>query len=125
MKKLGVSFFTLFSGFLPVMAFAAVDANFGEIGSYFTSATTFVNNTLIPLMFAVALLFFLWGVFKYFIQGGGDEEKRADGTQLMIYAIIGFVLMISIWGIVNIIAGGLSFNDDNTVTLPNVPTRSN
>ena len=120
--QFGVSLLASLSIFLPVFALAA-GAEFGVIDSYFTKATNLINDTLIPLMFAVALLFFLWGVFKYFIQGGDDEEKRADGTQLMIYAIIGFVLMISIWGIVNIIAQGLFGGGTSNVNIPNVPKR--
>lgn len=94
--------------------------NLGDISKLFDSFINFINSTLIPLVFAVALLVFLYGIFKYFILGGGDETKRSEGRQLMMYSIGGFVVMVSIFGIVNLIAGGLGL-DDNTEKL-NLPT---
>ncbi len=120
MKKIGVSIFASLSVFLPALAFAQ---EFGEINKFATDINSFINGTLIPLLFAFALLYFLYGAFKYFIKGGGDEEARAAGTMMMVYAVIGFVLMISIWGIVNIIAGGLfGGRGADTINIPDVPT---
>ncbi len=127
MKKIGASLAVLL---LPVLAFAQNNNNnnnasgdFGEIGGFIGNISGFINNTLIPLLFGVALLVFLWGIFKYFILGGGDEGKREEGKQLMLYAIIGFVVMVSVFGIVNMIANGLGFSDDETIeNIPDVPT---
>ena len=118
MKKFGASILASLPAFLPVLALA----QFGEINTFATDINTFINNTLIPLLFAFALLFFLWGAFNYFIRGSDDEEKRQAGTMMMVYAVIGFVLMISIWGIVNIIAGGLfGGRGADTIDIPNTP----
>lgn len=101
-------------------------AQFGEIDGFFGNITSFINNILIPLIFAIALLAFLYGAFKYFIMGGANEDSQKEGTQLMIYAIAGFVLMVSIFGIVNLIADGLGFSDDQTIdNIPNAPTSNN
>lgn len=106
----------------PLFAFA----QFGEIDEFFSGIIGFINNVLIPLIFAIALLVFLYGVFKYFILGGGNEDDRKEGTKLMLYAVIGFVLMVSIFGIVNLIAGGLGFSDDqNLNNIPSAPTTNN
>lgn len=108
--------------FAPMFAFA----QFGEIDGFFDNITSFINDVLIPLIFAIALLAFLYGAFRYFILGGDDSEKRKEGTQLMLYSIIGFVLMVSIFGIVNLIADGLGFSDDQTIeNIPNAPTTNN
>ncbi len=97
-------------------------AQFGEINSFFNDISVFINNTLIPLVFAVALLAFIYGIFQYFILGGADDDKREAGKKLMIWAIIGFVVMVSVFGIVNLIAGGLGFSDDEEIqNIPNVP----
>lgn len=102
---------------------SSVLAQFGDVDSYFTGFTTFITNILIPLVFALALLMFLWGVFQYFILGGGDSTKRADGQQLMLWGIIAFVVMVAIWGIVNLIVGGLGLDDDSAApATPTVPT---
>lgn len=108
----------------PIIALAKGDDEFGKIGEFFDNLINFINGTLIPLTFAVALLFFLYGVVKFFILGGDNEDKRKEGTQLMIYSIIGFVLMVSIFGLVNIIVSGLGIDDGaESIEIPEVPTR--
>lgn len=125
MKKIGVSLLVFLT---PVLAFAqdttnnVQDASFGEISTFIAKISAFINSTLIPLLFGVALLVFLYGVFKYFILGGGDSGKQEEGKQLMLYAIIGFVVMVSVWGIVNAIAGGLGFSGKPLQDIPDVPT---
>lgn len=104
--------------FLPVVATAQ---EFGEIGTFFSDIVSFINSTLVPLVFAVGLLFFLYGMFKYFIQEGASDDAREKGKQLAIWSIAGFVLMVSIWGIVNLIATGL-FGTSQPPELPGTPT---
>ena len=100
-------------------------AQFGEIDGFFLDIIEFINDILIPLVFALALLMFIFGMFRFFIQGGHDEDSREKGKSLMLYAIVGFVLMISIFGIVNLIANGLGFGGDEEIeNIPNVPTRN-
>ncbi len=87
----------------PMFAFAQIQAdNAGSIG---TGIITLINNVLVPLVFAVAFIVFIWGVFQYFIAGGADEEKRENGKSLMLWGIIGFFVMVSVWGLVNILRG--------------------
>jgi hypothetical protein len=101
-------------------------AQFGGIDTFLGRIGTFINNVLIPLIFAFALLFFIYGMFKYFIQGGDNDGNRETGKQLMIWAVIGFVLMVSIWGIVNLLAGGLGTalgtNNSGPNSIPTGPT---
>ena len=100
MKKIifsGLSYFT------PLLAFAQIENT--ALGGFFTDIQSFINNVLIPLIFSIALLVFLYGTFKYFIAGSGNETTREEGKKFMLYAIIGFVLMVSIWGIVALVAG--------------------
>lgn len=103
---------------LPLLAFA----QFGEVDTFFNNIGDFINNVLIPLVFGVALLVFIYGMFQYFILGGADEGSRESGRKLMMWAIIGFVVMVSIWGIVNIVAGGL-FPDNTPPKMPSGLTR--
>lgn len=123
MKKSVGSIIASLAVFLPLVAFAQ---EFGEVSSFIGRISAFINSTLIPLVFAIALLMFLWGIFQYFILGGGDAEKREAGVQLMLYAIGGFVVMVSVFGIVNMIANGLGFGGkENIENIPNVPTTNN
>lgn len=107
---------------VPAIAFA----RFEQVNEFLNEFIRIVNNTLVPLVFALAFLLFLWGIFKFFFWGGGDEGKREEGRQLMLWAIIAFLLMVSIWGIVNLLSRGLGFSSDrNLENIPNVPTRGN
>jgi hypothetical protein len=46
----------------------------------------------------------LYGIAKSYIFNGGDEAERAKGHQIILWGIIAFVVMISIWGLVNVVA---------------------
>ncbi len=115
MKK--ISIYTLAFGILIIPSIAL--GQFGEIDDFLGDVSAFINSTLIPLVFALALLMFIWGMFKFLILGGSEEESRKEGKNLMLWSVIGFVVMVSIFGIVNLLAGGLGFADDQT--LQNIP----
>lgn len=105
-------------------------AQFGVIDTFFGKIMTFINSTLIPLVFAAALLFFIYGMYKYFIyKGATDGVDKKAGQDLMIWAVVGFVLMVSIWGIVNLIAGGLDTglgtNNSAPTSIPKGPRVGN
>ncbi len=73
-------------------------------------------NRLIPFVIALTVLIFLWGVFKFVISGG-DSEKRKEAQGYMIWGIIALFVMVSVWGLVNILVR--SFNLD--VSAPPAP----
>jgi uncharacterized membrane protein YidH (DUF202 family) len=107
---------------LPLVSFA----QFGVIDNFLRNIMSFINNLLIPLIFAAALLMFIYGMYRYFIQGGDNDGDREVGQQLMIWAVVGFVLMVSIWGIVNLVAGGLQTglgtNNSAPTSIPKGPS---
>ena len=125
MKKISTTISAfLFALLLPAITFAQFTTgnSTGNFSTFFNNIQVFVSSVLVPLVLALAFLFFLWGVFKFFIAGGADEEKRNEGKQLMIYSIIGFVLIVALYGIVNFIAGGLGLDGTPTLVVPGVPS---
>jgi hypothetical protein len=88
------------------------------VSSDIQSFITFINGYVVPLIFAVAFVVFIWGVFQYFIAGGASDEGREKGRQFIMYGIIGFVLMFSIWGIVSVLYYSLGFNSNARPPLP-------
>src|SRR4051812_48849653 len=90
----------------------------GTLGGFILSIISFIDNLLVPLVFAIAFIVFLWGVYTYFIAGGANEEKRAEGQKFVLWAIIGFVVMFSIWGLINLVRSSLPING----TRPDYPT---
>ena len=64
--------------------------------------TNEILSPLIPFIFGLALLGFLWGAAQ-FIFKADNEEARKKGSQKMIYGIIALFVMISVWGLVKVI----------------------
>ncbi len=93
-------------------------ANFSGVRGLLNAFEDIVNTMIVPTIFTIAFLVFLFGIFQTFILGASDEGKQKEGKTLMLYSIIGFVLMVSIWGIVNIFADGLNLNDDSGIPTP-------
>jgi hypothetical protein len=62
-----------------------------------------IVNPLIALLFALAVVYFLWGVFKY-IKGEDNGGDREEGTRHIMWGIIGLFIMVSAYGIVQIVA---------------------
>lgn len=61
-----------------------------------------IIQPLIILLFALAILVFLWGIFE-FIRDAESSDGREKGKQHMIYGIIGIVIMVAVWGIIGIL----------------------
>lgn len=72
----------------------------------------FTNDVLIPFIVGIGFLVFVWGMFQYFIAGGANDEAKEKGKSLMIYATLGFVLIIVFWGVVNLIADSTGLEGD-------------
>lgn len=66
-----------------------------------------IIEPLILLLMALALATFLWGVAQ-FIQNADNDEGRATGRRHMIWGIIGLFIMVSAFGIINLICDTFS-----------------
>jgi hypothetical protein len=105
-------------GFFPVLASAAV--NLSGLNDLVTGVGGLLNR-VIPLLFALAIIYFFWGVIQY-IRSAGDPKLADSGKSIMIYGIIGIAVMASIYGLVNFLtdAAGLT---TTPVVIPSVPLR--
>lgn len=61
-----------------------------------------ILNPFITLLFAVAFVVFLWGVFE-FIRGADNEDARKKGGKNIQWGIIGMVIMFAVYGIIRVI----------------------
>lgn len=61
-----------------------------------------IINPLIGLLFALALMFFLWGLMQ-FILNANNEEGRTAGKNHMIWGIVGMFIMVSAYAIIDIL----------------------
>ncbi len=104
---------------LPFLAFAQSNVTSVQTAGQFV--ITIINTVAVPVLFAVAFFVFIFGVFQFFILSHGNEEKQGEARALMLYGIVGFFLMVSVWGLVNILVGTFSFNS-SAPTFPQAPT---
>jgi hypothetical protein len=65
-----------------------------------------VVDPAVQLIFAAAILYFVWGVFT-FIRKSDDSSERATGANHILWSTIGLFIMISVWGIIAMIKNTL------------------
>jgi Type IV secretion system pilin len=88
-----------------------------KLSNLLNYVTCLINNSIIPLMFALAVVFFIYGVIQFVILGAGDETKRTQGRQHMIWGVIALAVMLGVWSLAGIIGGTFGLN---TRILPGV-----
>jgi hypothetical protein len=86
--------------------------------TYLSYVTCIINSSVIPLLFALAVVMFVWGTIKFFIIDANEEAKRAQGKQFMIWSIVALAAMLSVWALVGIL--GDTFGIKNSSILPQV-----
>jgi uncharacterized membrane protein YidH (DUF202 family) len=90
--------------FSPNIAHASLD-------SFLTNVNNQIVNPLIAFMFALAIGFFLYGMFE-FIANQDNDEKKTTGKSHMVWGIVGLAIMMGVWGILRIVLN--TFNIDSS-----------
>ncbi|KKU67317.1 MAG: hypothetical protein UX89_C0016G0020 [Parcubacteria group bacterium GW2011_GWA2_47_16] len=115
MKKLLAS---LSVSALPMLAFAGTVAATDAFS--LLKVLQNIVDTVIPFVIGLGVLVFIYGVFN-FVTSAGDEEARAGAKQLIIWGIIGIFVMVSVWGLVNILSGTFNLNKAVVIPISTVP----
>jgi len=113
MKK--IKQFIFASTFLnPFFVFASTESpeNFQDLINRMVN----LISLMVPVLISLAVLIFLYGVMTY-IWNGGNQAKREEGRNFIIWGIIGLFVMVSVWGLVNLLSD--TFNLDTNVTIDN------
>jgi hypothetical protein len=114
MKKV-LAFVALFT--LPMVAFAQTPSNL-------TTLISFVGDTLnriIPVLIALAVVVFFWGLVQYIFKQGGKGGE--SGKNIMIAGLLGLFIMVSFWGIIRLMQNTLGVSGATPVDIPQVPQR--
>ncbi len=101
--------------FAPVMAFAQNLGNLGSLVSQFGGIVTKV----IPIIFAIALIYFFWGLVV-FLRAAGDPKAKEAGQNQMIWGIIAIAVMLSVYGLVYWLQQNLGITNNGTINPPTV-----
>ncbi len=64
-------------------------------------------QVIVPLLFLLSVLTFVWGTFLVFIAGSADEELAETGKTLMLYGVVWLVLMGLVWWVLQALVGAV------------------
>ena len=110
--------------FVPALALAqsGLQLGNGNLAGSLDYVWSLVNK-LVPILIALGVIVFLWGILK-FIFNAGDAEKRSDGKWIIIYSLIGIFVMVSVWGLVAFLQNtfGVSGSGNPTNNGPQLPS---
>jgi uncharacterized membrane protein YidH (DUF202 family) len=87
--------------FLPNIAYA------DGVDDFIAKVDSNIINPLISFLFALAVLFFLYGVLQFFLNRT-NEEKRTSAKEHMIWGVIGMTIMMGVFAILNMVLSTLN-----------------
>lgn len=90
----------LASALLPIFAFAQNLQNVEGL----TASIGRIINLAIPIVFALAMLFFFWGLAQYIL---GGEDTKVSAKKTMIWGVVALFVMASVWGLVRFIGSAV------------------
>ncbi|MBI3888808.1 hypothetical protein HY311_03385 [Candidatus Nomurabacteria bacterium] len=89
----------LLSFFSTKIAYAAPSTS---LNGFIANVDNLIINPLIGLLFALAVVYFLYGVLE-FIMNQENEEKKTSGKSHMLWGVIGITIMLGVFTILNIV----------------------
>lgn len=92
----------MFNIFLPNIAEAAAPAIPQSVLDFMGNVYSYILNPIIALLFALATLYFIYGIVAY-IWNPENTEMREKGRNAIIWGIIGIFIMTSVFGIMNLL----------------------
>ena len=88
-------------GFIPVAE--------ASVATLMKSINQVVINPLILFLFAVAMVYFLYGLAQYFLNPNSEEIRKSSKSH-MLWGIIGLFIMVAVFGIMRLILGTVGEN---------------
>lgn len=70
--------------------------------SLLEKAVQAIVNPIIQVIFAIALVIFVYGIFE-FVRGADRPDVRTKGQQHIMYGLVGLLIMTSVFTIINIL----------------------
>ena|SRR3989338_3710994 len=79
---------------------------YADLDGFIKNVNDMIINPLILFLFALAVVFFLYGVLE-FIFNQENEEKKTTGKSHMLWGIVGIAIMLGVWTLLNMIISTL------------------
>ena len=70
-----------------------------------------IVNMLVPIVTTLAIVFFFYGLAKY-VLNAGDEDKKEEGKNIMIWGVLAMFVLVTLWGIIAFIQKTVGNNDN-------------
>ncbi len=100
---------------VPAVAMAQVN----DLTDVFNNIFEFINFVVIPFIFALAFIWFLYNIFVYFFFEAKPENDVLRNQ--ILFSVIGLFVMLSIWGIVALVQNSL-LGQSGAIEPPVLPT---
>lgn len=89
-----------------------------------TNINKIVLNPVIMLLFAVALVYFIYGVLEYLVKSKSDPAAIQSGAKHIGWGLFGMFVMVSVFGFIRVIINTLPIDERTTTNINKVlPTR--
>lgn len=79
------------------------------ISEFLGKINQYILNPIIILLFAVAFLVFMFGIFQ-FIRSEASDSKRTEGKTKIMWGIVGMFIMISAYGLIGLVLDTFGIN---------------
>jgi len=120
MKKFLPVSFAWVALFAPLSALAV--GGVGTLDEVVRTLGSFVGAA-VPVIAALALLAFFWGLAMYLFNfGEGKEDVQKKGRNLMIYGILAIFVMVSVFGIAQLLQRSFGIQPIQQINAPTIPT---
>jgi predicted PurR-regulated permease PerM len=84
------------------MMFQIIPTAEASVMTLMESINRVIINPLIVLLFALAVVFFIYGLVKYLLNPDNEEIRKSSKSH-MLWGIIGMFIMVSVFGIMSLI----------------------
>lgn len=73
-------------------------------------------NTLMQLMIAATIVFFMWNMFL-FVKNSDQPEELEKSKSKAVWGIIALAVMVSMWGLVYFITSSIGLDNTQTINV--------
>jgi hypothetical protein len=80
-----------------------------------------MTKFLIPIIFAIGIIAFFWGIIQYVINGD-NESKRKEGRDFIIWGFAALFVMFAVWGIIALLSNTFGIGIGGTLGVPQFGT---
>ncbi len=119
MKKI----LSLLAAISPALVLAQTEAPIARTIDGLLNWIIYIASRALPLLILAALVLFLFGIVKRFFLGGKDGADRAEAGKFILWGIVALFVMVSVWGLVNLLKGSFNLDNNNIPIAPTIPVQ--